>query len=142
MIAIDTNLLIYAHRSAVTEHKAARSAIQRAARSSAGWGIALPVIGEFWSVATHPSCLGGPSTPGQAASFLRSLLDSGAGAIWQPGPDFGVRLVQLACDLKVIGTRIFDLQIALVAYENGATEIWTHDADFITIPGLQTLDPL
>lgn len=142
MIAIDTNILIYAHRSGVAEHKAARIAIQRAARSQAGWGIAMQAVGEFWSVVTHPSCEGGPSTPEQAVSFLQALLETGAGAIWQPGPDFGMRLAQMACDLKVIGSRIFDLQIALLAYENGATEIWTHDAGFVAIPGLKVFDPL
>ena len=37
MIALDTNLLVYAHRSATPEHKNAGAAIERAAASS-GWG--------------------------------------------------------------------------------------------------------
>jgi len=36
MIALDTNLLIYAHRSATAEHLAARAAIESASLDAAG----------------------------------------------------------------------------------------------------------
>ena len=58
MIALDTNLLVYAHRSAVAEHRSARQAIVRARTSSGGWGFSLPVVGEFWSVVTHLTAAG------------------------------------------------------------------------------------
>jgi hypothetical protein len=47
-----------------------------------------------------------------------------------------------ACDLKIQGRRIFDLQIALASFEAGATEIWTHDRNFVSLPGLPAKDPL
>jgi predicted nucleic acid-binding protein len=62
--------------------------------------------------------------------------------IWLPGPGFGDRLLQVASDLDVSGPRVFDLQIALTAFEGGATELWTHDAAFATVPGLRVADPL
>ena len=71
-----------------------------------------------------------------------SLLVAAGAAIWLPGPGFGERLLQVARDLDVSGPRIFDLQIALTAFEGGATEIWTHDADFVSVPGLRVHDPL
>jgi hypothetical protein len=52
------------------------------------------------------------------------------------------RLAQLASDLKIQGPRIFDLQIALVSFEGGASEIWTHDRGFVSLPGLPARDPL
>jgi hypothetical protein len=60
-------------------------------------------------------------------------------------PGRGVRragFVQLAEDLDVRGTRIFDLQIGLTALDNGAFELWTHDRDFVHIPGRRLRDPL
>jgi predicted nucleic acid-binding protein len=48
----------------------------------------------------------------------------------------------MATDLEVRGPRIFDLQIALTAFDNGATEIWTHDRGFVAFPGLAVHDPL
>jgi hypothetical protein len=55
---------------------------------------------------------------------------------------FTERLLQLACDLNVSGGRIFDLQIALSVFDNGASEVWTHDANFVRIPGLRVHDPI
>lgn len=141
MIAIDTNLLVYAHRERTPQRAQARRAIEKAAASPRGWGMSAAVLPEFWSVVTHPSSEGRPSTPAQAAAFVRALPDAGA-TIWLPGTGFGERLLQVASDLAVSGPRVFDLQIALTAFEGGATELWTHDAAFITVPGLRVSDPL
>ena len=78
MIALDTNLLVYAHRAAVAQHQPARRAVTRASRSPGGWGFSLPVAVEFWSVVTHPTASGRPSTPNEAARFLAALETAGA----------------------------------------------------------------
>lgn len=141
MIAVDTNLLIYAHRAATPEHRAACAAVERAAADRRGWGVALPCLAEFWGIVTHPSLTGGPSTAARAAAFLRALIDGGA--VWyEPRPGLASRLELLAERMDVCGARIFDLQIALIATEAGATELWTHDRGFVTIPGLRRHDPL
>ena len=141
MIAIDTNLLIYAHRSGTSEHRSARSAIEAACGSAGGFAITLPSIAEFFSVVTHPAVSGRQSSPEDAAAFLAALEEAGA-VVLGPGPAFSTRLVQTAADLAVKGPRIFDLQIGLCALDGGATELWTHDAHFVKIPGLVIRDPL
>jgi hypothetical protein len=141
MIAVDTNLLVYAHRSATAEHRRARRAIERASRDRAGWGVSLASVSEFWAVVTHPAAGGRPSTGAEATAFVRALVDAGA-ALWLPGPGFAERLMQMADALAVSGPRIFDLQIALSAFDNGARELWTHDARFVSVPGLTVVDPL
>ena len=142
MIGIDTNLLVYAHRAGTAEHHVARRAIERACDDRRGWGISVASLSEFWSIVTHPSIPRRPSRPQEAAAFLHALMESGGMHIWTPGAGFAQRLVQLAVDLKVSGVRIFDLQIALTALENCAHELWTHDANFIRVPGLAMRDPL
>jgi toxin-antitoxin system PIN domain toxin len=141
MIALDTNLLIYAHRAATAEHRAARGAIEAALNASGGCGITLPSVAEFFSIVTHPTASGKPSPPGMAADFLASLRASGVEDL-VPGPGFAARLVQMAADLRVKGVRIFDVQIGLCALDGGATELWTHDGGFVKIPGLAIRDPL
>lgn len=141
MIAVDTNLLVYAHRRGLPEHRAARAALERAAASSSGWGIPQTCVAEFWSVVTHPASTGRPSTPSEAAGFINALTATGGGHLWQPGPGFAGRLLQAAEDRGIQGPRIFDLQIALTAVEAGAGEIWTHDQGFVTLPGLRVRDP-
>lgn len=99
-------------------------------------------VSEFWSVVTHPAAAGRPSTAEEAVSFLRSLVEDGGARVWYPGDGFGERLLGWARQLAVMGSRIFDLQIAMMAWENGAREIWTHDRRFACPPDLRVLDPL
>lgn len=140
MIALDTNLLVYAHRSRTAQHRAARRAIEQAA-AAGRWGFAAASLAEFWAVVTHPASEGRPSTPDEARAYLQALVDGGA-AIWEPGAGFGIRLAQLAADLDVSGPRVFDLQIALTVFERGATALWTADSRFAKLPGLQVHNPL
>ena len=142
MIAVDTNLLVYAHRRGLSEHRAAQRAIERASNDPQGWGISLQTVAEFWSVVTHPAAAGRPSVPDRATAFLRNLRQQGGMLVWTPGVGFDDRLLQLAVDLNVSGPRIFDLQIALTAFEHGAAELWTHDRSFVKIPGLRLVHPL
>lgn len=141
MIALDTNLPVYAHRAAAPEHRAARRALERAASDAAGWGIALPSLAEFWAVVTHPAARARPSTPAEAAGFLAALAAAGA-QVWLPGPGFADRLCRLAASTGVGGPRVFDSQIALIAREAGAREIWTHGRAFHGRPALPARDPL
>ena len=142
MIAVDTNLLVYAHRAGCPEHSAARRAIEAAANTADGWGIPSPCLLEFWSVATHPSSVGGGSVPAAARAFIGALIETAGAAIFPPPPALGPRCLQLAEQLDVRGPRIFDLQICLTALDAGVTEIWTHDAGFVALPGLKIHDPL
>lgn len=142
MIAIDTNLLVYAQRRHTRQHRAAQRAIERASADRRGWGIPLSCIAEFWCVVTHPASSGGPSPVKEARDFLRALVVSGGASIWTPGTGFWERLIQLATEMKIVGARVFDLQIALTALENGATELWSHDRSFAGLPGLLVRDPL
>ena len=105
-------------------------------------GFSYPCLSEFWCVVTYPECENRSSTPTEADRFIQSLVDEGGAYIWLPRAGFVKRLSGIARDLKVKGNRIFDLQIALIAHESGATSIWTHDKNFLKIPGLKVEDPL
>ncbi len=142
MIAIDTNLLVYAHRMQVPEHRAARKAIEKAATDSGGWGFTLTSLLEFWSIVTHPAAPPRPSTPAEASAFVHVLIRDADAQIWLPREGFDRRLIQLGSELRVSGPRIFDLAIALTALEAGAGAIWTHDLGFLSIPGLPVVFPL
>ena len=142
MIAIDTNLLVYAHRAHTPHHAAAKKAISAAASDPRGWGFTLTNLVEFWSVVTHPAASGRPSTPAEASSFLHALFRDGNARLWLHPEGFVQRLTRLAVHLKVSGPRIFDLTVALAAVEGGAHELWTHDAGFIAVPGLHLHFPL
>jgi uncharacterized protein len=142
LIAVDTNLLVYAHRKATPEHKAAQRVLEQAAANDTGWGFSLGNVLEFWSVVTHPDAKGRPSTPSEARRFLRNLVDQGGANVWVPAQGLDVRLLDTATRMGVVGPRVFDLKIAMTALDSGATEMWTHDAGFVQLPGLPVRDPL
>jgi len=142
MIAIDTNLLVYAHRSQAPEHKSARGAIEKASTYPEGWGVALNSLLEFWSIVTHPAAPPRPSTSAEASAFVNALIRDAGAQIWLPREGFGDRLMRIGSDLSVNGPRVFDLAIALTAFEAGASEIWTHDRNFLSVPGLRRVFPL
>ena len=141
MIAIDTNLLVYAHRSASPAHGAARRLLERAALQRGGWGFTHSTVSEFWRTVTDRSIPGGATSAEAASRFITSLVDRAGAEVWQPGPRFALRLMQLATEKRVVGLRVYDLQIALTAWDNGATELWTSDRNFASVPGLRVRDP-
>lgn len=141
MIGLDTNLLVYAHRSRVVEHAGAKRAIERARKHPRGCGIPVPCLTEFWAVVTHGGPADHPSSADQAAAFLRSLREAGID-VWLPTAGFEERMVDAAASLGATGSRVFDVQIGVIARDHGATQMWTHDAGFLACPGLRRVDPL
>ena len=81
MIAVDTNVLVYAHRREPREHTAAAQVIAELATGTRPWSIPWPCVYEFFSVATNVRIWkDAASTPTQAwaqleAWFGRPLFD-------------------------------------------------------------------
>lgn len=140
MVAIDTNLLVYAIQPAVPEYAPARRALTRAA-ASGSWGISQVCALEFWSTVTRMVRGRAMASALEAAGFLVRLEAAGCQR-WVAGDAFLTRLLALAMRAGAVGPKIFDLAIGLTALDNGATEIWTHDQQFTAPAGLRVFDPL
>jgi len=108
MIAVDTNLLVYAHRSGLPEHRQAQRAVEKACGNPKGWAIPVFCAAEFWAVVTHPSSSPRPSQAKEARAFLAELCAAGAKVLY-PRDGFLERLARLASDLKIRGPWIFRL---------------------------------
>ena len=66
MIAVDTNILVYAHREDSEWHAAAYAKLARLAEGGGGWAIPWPCVHEFLAIVTHPRIFS-PPTPLPAA---------------------------------------------------------------------------
>jgi predicted nucleic acid-binding protein len=62
VIAVDTNILVYAHREDSPFHAAAFRRIAELAEAAATWAIPWPCLHEFTAIATHPRIYA-PPTP-------------------------------------------------------------------------------
>jgi predicted nucleic acid-binding protein len=54
MIAVDTNILVYAHRADSEWHKVALDKVLSLARGTSRWAIPWPCVHEFLAICTHP----------------------------------------------------------------------------------------
>ena len=61
MIALDTNILVYAHRAELPDHARAMSLLKRLATGWEPWALPWPCIYEFLRVITHPRVFDPPA---------------------------------------------------------------------------------
>jgi uncharacterized protein len=75
VIAVDTNLLVDAHRADSPFHERARSIIEALAGGAREWAIPWPCAHEFFAVVTHPRIYR-TATPAETAfAQLRALAN-------------------------------------------------------------------
>jgi hypothetical protein len=61
MIAVDTNVLVYAHRSDSQHHDRAVETMRFLAEGTVSWAIPWPCLHEFLAITTHPRIFDPPT---------------------------------------------------------------------------------
>ena len=130
MIAVDTNVLIYAHRAETDLHAVASRDLIALAEGPARWGLPVFCIAEFLRVVTHRRVFNPPSTLSQATGFLDNLVASPSCRIVRPGTEFTRLLVETVVAAGAKGNLVFDAQIVALCREHGIATILTNDRDF------------
>ena len=142
MIALDTNLLVYAHREDSPWHEAAYKLVEELAQSRAPWVIPWPCVHEFLAIVTHPRIFN-PPTPLEAAldqveAWRQSpslFLLSEAEGYWdilRPALQAG----------RIAGPQVHDARVAALCQLHGIEELWTADRDFGRFRELTVRNPL
>ncbi|MBI2374199.1 MAG: PIN domain-containing protein [Deltaproteobacteria bacterium] len=142
MIAVDTNILVYAHRADLRFHNRARACVTELAEGTERWAIPWPCIHEFIAVVTNPRVFKTP-TPTEAVvaqveAWMRSpklVLLAEEDGYWPVARS----LIQAAA---IQGARVHDARIAALARFHGVTELFTADRDFSRFPSLEVRNPL
>lgn len=127
MIAIDTNILVYAHRAETRQHQRATDELRSLAEGAAPWGLPVFVISEFFRVVTHARALPRPDTRQEALAALQAVLAAPTVRVLSPGDRFWSLLVDVVEDGAVSGNDIFDAQIVAVCREHGVDTILSDD---------------
>ena len=142
MIAVDTNLLIYAHRGESPWHDRATARIRQLAESGQPWAIPWTCAHEFYGVVTNPRVFRPPSTPAEAIAQLDEWCSSPAVVFLGETDGHWRELKALLEAGRVAGPMIHDARIAAVCIAHGVRELWTADRDFGRFPALTTRNPL
>ncbi len=142
MIAVDTNLLVYAHRTDAAFHQPALAALEALALGRSAWAIPWPCVHEFISVVTHPRIFKTPTPVDNALSQMQALADLPHVVMLAEGDGYLDRLAALAVPARTQGGTIHDARIAALCLHYGVTELWSADRDFTRFPALAVRNPL
>jgi uncharacterized protein len=141
VIAIDTNILIYARRSELPHHRQARSLVFSLAEGRSPWALPWPCAYEFLKTVTHPRIFRRPTPLQDAVEDLESLLDSPSLVMLGQGPGHRQRLRRMVLGGAATGATVHDAHIAALALEHGVTELLSADRDLARFPGLRVRNP-
>jgi uncharacterized protein len=142
VIAVDTNLLVYAHRKDSQWHAAAESAVRSLAEGSAPWAVPWPCLHEFLAIVTHPRIYAPRSPLAAATAQVEAWLASPTLVLLSEGPGYWDVLEKVLETSKVSGGQVHDARIAAVCQHHRVSELWTADRDFSRFSGLTTRNPL
>lgn len=143
MIAIDSNLLVYAHRREARLGEAAHALVTGLAEGERAWAIPWPCCYEFLSVVTNRRIWkDDASTPEQAWRQFQAWSASPSNYLIGETDRFTDILRLFVQRPHVVGGVVHDARIAAICVAHGIEYLLTRDRDFSLFPELPTRDPL
>jgi uncharacterized protein len=142
MIAVDTNVLVYAHRSDLHWHQTAKARLEELAAGNAAWAVPMHCLHEFFATVTRRKPLAEPTPVRIALEQIAALLDCDNLVILTEDGEHWATLRALLEAGQVSGGAVHDARIAACCLRHGVSELWTADRDFSRYPALRTRNPL
>lgn len=130
MIAVDTNILVYAHRRDAEFHTAAARSVKALAEGRSAWAIPWPCLHEFVAISTHPKIYDPPSARSAAIAQIDAWLASPTLSTLGEPAGYWDRLKAMLTTGKVVGSMVHDARIAALCTAHGVRELWSADRDF------------
>jgi uncharacterized protein len=141
VIALDTNILVYARRGEAPHHSQAVALLQELASGARPWAVTWVSIYEFLRVVTHPRVFDPPTEIQTALEDVESLLQCPSLQMLGEGPGHGPLMRRVLLAGMTRGNLVHDGHIATLLVEHGVTEFWTADRDFARFPMIKAVDP-
>jgi toxin-antitoxin system PIN domain toxin len=142
LIALDTNVLVYAHRRDSAWHESAFECVRELAEGRTPWAIPWPCLHEFFAIVTHPRIYDSPSTPAGAIGQIEAWLESPGVVLLAESEPYWAVLKGLLTGARIRGPRVHDARMAALCKLHGVRELWTADRDFSRYPELKARNPL
>jgi toxin-antitoxin system PIN domain toxin len=142
MIAVDTNILVYAHRRDSEFHPPAAGLLRDLAEGKGAWAVPWPCLHEFFAIVTHPRIYVPPSTGTQAADQIDAWLESPSLVLLSEESVHWPTLRDLLVRGRASGPLVHDARVAALCLSHGVRELLTADRDFGRFPSLKTTNPL
>ena len=142
MIAVDTNLLVYAHRPEMPFHERSRQVLTKAVAASEPVCIPWPCAHEFLAVVSNPRIFRDPTPMDVALDAVKRLLASLSGGFLAEGVGYLDALERIARPALVQGALVHDARVAALCLFHGVRVLWSADRDFSRFPELTVVNPL
>ena len=142
MIAVDTNILVYAHRAESPFHRAAEACMVSLAEGAATWAIPWPCVHEFLAIVTHPRIYAPPTPVAKALDQIDAWLESPTLRLLTEAEEHWPVLRDLVGRARIAGSKVHDARIAALCREHGVRELWSADRDFSRFPDVRVANPL
>jgi toxin-antitoxin system PIN domain toxin len=142
MIAVDTNVLVYAHREDSQWHPQAYARIIELAEGRVPWAIPWPCVHEFLAISTHPKIYSPPTPLSAAINQVESWLESPSLVLLTESERYWQEFRRILETGKIVGPQVHDARVAGLCLLHGISELWTADRDFSRFPGLKVRNPL
>ena len=142
MIAVDTNILVYAHRSDAPFHARAFDVLRTLASDPEGWTIPWACINEFYGLVTNPRLFNTPSPPAMALDQIDAWMESPTFSPIVESDGYFPILRRLLLERNILGSKGHDARIYAVCMAQGVAELWSADRDFSRFSGLAVRNPL
>jgi toxin-antitoxin system PIN domain toxin len=142
VIAVDTNILVYAHREDAPWHDRAQAALVRLAEGRGAWALPWPCVHEFFAIVTHPRIFRTPTPAATALEALDRLLEAPGLVLLAEVPTYWAQMRALVQAGRIAGAAVHDARIAALCAVHGVSELWTADRDFSRFPDLVVRNPL
>jgi len=142
MIAVDTNLLVYAHREDSPWHAAALARITELAENRSPWAIPWPCFHEFLAITTHPRIYAPPTPLADALDQLAAWMEAPNLVLLSEADGYWTVLRDTLLTARATGAHVHDARIAALCRFHGIQELWTADRDFGRFPELTVRNPL
>ncbi len=141
MIALDTNILVFARRQESPHHRRARALLVELAEGDSPWGLPWPCVYEFLRGVTHPRVFDPPTDLDAAIEDLDSLFRSPSIILLGEGPAHPEHLRKTMRDGRATGNLAHDAHIAALCLEHGVRELLTAERDMSRFSALVVRDP-
>jgi hypothetical protein len=142
VIAVDTNILVHAHREDCEWHAPAAERVSALAEGRAAWAIPWPCIHEFLAIVTHPRIFAPPTPSALAFDQVEAWLESPTLVLLAESDQHWMQLRSMLSVAKVTGPQIHDARVAALCVQHGVRELWSADRDFSRFPNLTVVNPL
>ncbi|MDH5285184.1 MAG: PIN domain-containing protein [Betaproteobacteria bacterium] len=142
MIAVDTNLLVHAHREDSPWHEPAAARLAELAEAREPWAIAWPCLHEFLAIVTHPRIYAPPTPLPAALDQVDAWLESPSLTLLAEGEGYWPELRALLTDGRIAGPQVHDARVAGLCRLHGVRELWSADRDFSRFGTLRVRNPL